>query len=207
MAGAMRVPAQQRREMLMAAGVEIARVEGGRAVTLARVAEACGVSKPIAYRLFDSLADLLTQMERQIVSGYEKVVLDALEAARRNGASPVELLSVLARTYVDHSVGAGAVYDTVSAARAATEEVEDHFFEVPEAFSSVCREMFGAPAGEEIALLAMFQGAADSLVTAIQAGAIEQAAAVDHLVTLFSPLVSTESVPTESVPTELGARS
>lgn len=193
MSGSTRLPAAQRREMLVAAGVEIARAEGGRAVTLARVAEAGGVSKPIAYRLFDSLADLLTRMERQIVTGYEAVVLEALEDAQRAGASPTELLSVLARTYVDHSLGAGAVYDTVSAARAATEEVEDHFFEVPEAFSWVCREMFGAPAGEEIALLAMFQGAADSLVTGIQAGAIEHDAAVDHLIALFAPLVPAAS--------------
>lgn len=189
---ATRVPATQRREMLVAAGVEIARAEGGRAVTLARVAQACGVSKPIAYRLFDSLADLLTQMQRQVVAGYETVVSDALDESRRAGASPVELLEVLARTYVGYSVGAGAVYDTVSAARAATEEVEEHFFEVPESFSLVYREMFGVPAGDETALVAMFGGAADHLVVAIQAGAIEQEAAVDHLVALFAPLLPTE---------------
>lgn len=191
---ATRVPAARRREMLVAAGVEIARVEGGRAVTLARVAEACGVSKPIAYRLFDSLADLLTQMERQIVADYETVVADALHEAQREGASPAELLEILAQTYVGYSLGEGAVYDTVSAARAATEEVEDHFFEVPETFILLCREMFGVPAGGETALLVMFQGAADSLVTAIQAGAVEQEAAVDHLVALFAPLARTTSV-------------
>ncbi|MEU6136902.1 TetR/AcrR family transcriptional regulator [Nocardioides sp. NPDC047086] len=186
---ATRVPATQRREMLVSAGVEIARAEGGRAVTLARVAEACGVSKPIAYRLFDSLADLLTRMDRQVVAGYETAVADALDDARRAGATPAELLEVLARTYVGHSLGAGAVYDTVSAARTATEEVEEHFFEVPESFSRLCREMFAVPAGDETALLAMFQGAADNLVTAVQAGAVEQNAAVAHLVALFTPLV------------------
>ncbi|MBC7275652.1 TetR/AcrR family transcriptional regulator [Nocardioides sp.] len=188
MSGSTRLPAAQRRELLVAAGVEIARAEGGRAVTLARVAEACGVSKPIAYRLFDSLTDLLTLMERQVVADYEAAVIGALEDARRDGASPAELLSVLARTYVDHSLGAGAVYETVSAARAATEEVEDHFFEVPDAFSRIW-EMLGLPAGEETALLTMFLGAADNLVTAIQAGVIEQDAAVDRLVALFAPLV------------------
>ncbi|MFJ9388443.1 TetR/AcrR family transcriptional regulator [Nocardioides sp. NPDC101246] len=188
---ATRVPATQRREMLVTAGVEIARAEGGRAVTLARVAEACGVSKPIAYRLFDSLADLLTQMERHVVAGYETVVDDALDDAMRSGASRAELLEVLTRTYVSHSLGAGAVYDTVSAARAATEEVEEHFFEVPESFARFCRDNLGLPAGDETAVLAMFQGAADNLVLAIQAGAVEQAAAVDHLVALFAPLTST----------------
>lgn len=187
---ATRIPATQRREMLVAAGVEIARAEGGRAVTLARVAEACGVSKPIAYRLFDSLADLLTQMERQVVAGYETVVSEALDDAQRSGSSRAELLEVMARTYVGHSVGVGAVYDTVSAARTATEE---HFFEVSESFSRVCRESFGVPAGDETALLAMFHGAADNLVVAIQAGAVEQEAAVNHLVALFAPLMSTDS--------------
>jgi AcrR family transcriptional regulator len=191
--GSTRLPATQRREQLVAAGVELARAEGGRAVTLARVAEACGVSKPIAYRLFDSLTDLLTRMERQVVADYEAAVIGALEDARRDGASPAELLSVLARTYVDHSLGAGAVYETVSAARAATEEIEEHFFEVPEAFSRIWREMLGLPAGEETTLLTMFLGAADNLVTAIQAGVIEQDAAVDRLVALFAPLVPTVS--------------
>ncbi|MEU0317055.1 TetR/AcrR family transcriptional regulator [Nocardioides sp. NPDC006273] len=189
MSGSTRLPAAQRREMLVAAGIEIARAEGGRAVTLARVAEAGGVSKPIAYRLFDSLTDLLTRMERQVVAAYETAVIGALEDARRDGASPVGLLSVLARTYVDHSLGAGAVYETVSAARAATEEVEAHFFEVPEGFSRIWREMLGLPSGEETALLTMFLGAADNLVTAVQAGVIEQEGAVDRLVALFAPLV------------------
>lgn len=192
MSGATRVPAAQRREMLVAAGVEIARAEGGRAVTLARVAEACGVSKPIAYRLFDSLADLLTQMERKVVADYDTVVLAALSDARRAGAAPADLLDVMTRTYLRYSVGEGAVYDTVSSARSATEEVEEHFFEIPESFSEVWKEIFGATTDDQTAILAMFQGAADNLVLAIQADAIEQKAAEDHLIALFTPLVTTQ---------------
>lgn len=39
----------------------------------------------------------------------------------------------------------------------------------------------------------MFLGAADNLVTAIQAGVIERDAAVDRLVALFAPLVPAAS--------------
>lgn len=176
------------------AGVEIARVEGGRAVTLARVAEACGVSKPIAYRLFDSLADLLMQMERRVVAEYEAVVARALEVAQASGASRRELLEALARSYFDHSLGDGAVYDTVSAAHAATVDAEEHYFELPESFLQLGREVLGLPVGSEAALVVMFQGAADNLVAAVVAGVLEQAAAVDHLVALFAPQLPAQPI-------------
>ncbi|MFD6134129.1 TetR/AcrR family transcriptional regulator [Isoptericola sp. NPDC060257] len=181
-----RVPAAARRTMLVAAGIEIARAEGGRAVTLARVAEACGVTKPIAYRLFGSLADLLLQMERHVVAGYETVVSDALDRAAARGASRPELLDVLARAYVEHSLGAGEVYDTVSAARTAAEDVEQHVFELPGSAPRLA-EVLGIPAARATGVLVMFLGAADNLVAAVQAGLLDRDAAVDHLVALFAP--------------------
>ncbi|MEU2199220.1 TetR/AcrR family transcriptional regulator [Isoptericola sp. NPDC019482] len=189
-----RVPAAERRAMLVAAGVEIARAEGGRAVTLARVAEAGGVTKPIAYRLFDSLADLLLQMERHVVAGYETVVTEALERAAARGVSRPEVLEVLARTYVDHSLGAGEVYDTVSAARTAAQDVEQHVFELP-ASAPRLAEALGVPAGRETGMLVMFLGAADNLVAAVQAGVLDRDAAVDHLVALFAPQLPAGDAP------------
>ncbi|MFI2102797.1 TetR/AcrR family transcriptional regulator [Isoptericola sp. NPDC019693] len=181
-----RVPAAERRAMLVAAGVEIARAEGGRAVTLARVAEATGVTKPVAYRLFDSLADLLLQMERHVLAGYETVVTGALERAAARGASRAELLGVLAAAYVDHSLGAGEVYDTVSAARTAAEHVDQHVFELP-ASAPQLAEALGIPPDRRTGTLVAFLGAADNLVAAVQAGVLDRDTAVDHLVALFAP--------------------
>lgn len=190
MAAVKRVPAAERRRMLVEAGIGIARSEGGRAVTLARVAEACGVTKPIAYRLFGSLPTLLAQMERHVVAGYEAVVAEALERAAAEGATRREALDALARAYVRHSLGEGAVYDTVAAARTAAESAEVPVFALPDSYRTVAREVFGVPAGREAPVLAMFLGAADNLVAAVQAGLVAPEAAVDHLADAFAPLLS-----------------
>ena len=172
--------------MLVAAGVEIARAEGGRAVTLTRVAEACGVTKPIAYRLFDSLTDLLAQMERHVLAGYETIVTQALDHAEETGAAQAELLEVVASAYVNYSLGEGAVFDAVSAARTAAEGAEEHTFELPDSYLRFANAL-GVPPGRATGLVVMFVGAADALVEAIQAGVLDRETAIGHLVALFVP--------------------
>lgn len=182
-----RVPAEQRRDMLVGAGIEIARAEGGRAVTLARVAEACGVSKPIAYRLFDSLADLLVQMERRVVDGYVRVVTEALTDAVKVGAGRAERLAVLVESYVDHSLGEGAVFDAVSGARAAAEGTKEHLFELPDPLVDLGAGVFGLAREQAVPLVIMFQGAVDYLVVGVEAGAVSREAAIAHVIDLFTP--------------------
>lgn len=186
---ATRVPSTERRQMLVEAGIEIARTQGGRAVTLARVAEACGVSKPIAYRLFDSLTDLLVHMERHVVAEYEAVVINSLANADTTEASRRQRLATVTSAYIHHGLGAGAVYDTVLAARIATEDASENFYEFPDAFLALARDHLGVPEGQEIPVLAMFQGAADYLVKAVEAGVLGADAAIDHLLALFAPYI------------------
>lgn len=187
-----RVPAAERQVMLVDAGIEIARTEGGRAVTLARVAEACGVTKPIAYRLFANLPDLLAHMQQQVLAGYETVIAHTLERATASGASRTELLEALSRTYVEHSLADGAVYDTVSAALAAAATAEEPPLALPDSYLTLARDLFGLPPGQEAAVAAMFHGAADNLVTTVQAGLVTSEDAIAQLTSLFAPLLPSE---------------
>lgn len=174
--------------MLVAAGIEIARAEGGSSVTLTRVAKACGVTKPIAYRLFVDLPDLLEQMQQQVLAGYEAVIMQALNQAKAAGARRAELLGVLARTYVEHNLADGAVYDTVSAALAATVAAEEPSFTLPDSYLALARDLFGLPAGQETTAVVMFLGAADYLVAAVQTGRVSSQDAIAQLTRLFEPL-------------------
>lgn len=190
-----RIPAAEREAMLVEAGIEIARAEGGRSVTLARVAEACGVTKPIAYRLFADLPDLLAQMQQRILAGYEAVIAQALRRAMASGASRAELLEVLSRTYVEHNLADGAVYDTVSAALAATAAAEEPLLTLPDSYLALARDLFGLPAGQETAAVAMFLGAADYLVAAVQTGLVTSQDAIAQLTSLFAPLLAPQEQP------------
>lgn len=183
----MRVSSEQRRRMLVSAGIEIARTDGGRAVTLARVAEAGGVSKPLAYRLFDSLADLLLQMERQIIAQYEAVMLEALARGTAAALPGRDLLALLAGSYVDHSLGVGAVFDTVSSARVATQPMAEHSLELPHQFILAMADTLALTHDAATAYVTMFTGAADSLVVAVEAGLVTREDAIGHLVALFAP--------------------
>lgn len=194
MGGRDRVPAVQRRVMFVEAGIEIARAEGGRAVTLARVAEACGVTKPIAYRLFTGLTDLLGQMHERIVEGYETTIREELEGAAARGTSGRRLLEVLVRYYVGHSLGAGAVYDTVTAALAATVPAVEPRLVLPRIYPSLARELFHVSERQETAVTVMFLGAADHLVSAVQTGALSRADAVEQLTDLFATYLDAEVV-------------
>lgn len=184
-----RIPSAQRRAMMISEGIEIVRNEGGSAVTLTRVAEASGVSKPIAYRLFDSLEDLLRKMEERILDAYETALLSDLVRARTRGATDEELLEIVARSYVNYGLNEGSVYDTILAARI-SHKAETRMFDLDASILPLLAECTGAREEALAPLVAMFVGAADYLVAAVQAGRFTEYEAVQHLITLFSPQVA-----------------
>ena len=182
-----RVAAPERRQMLIQAGIDIARREGGRAVTLARVAEECGVTKPIAYRLFDSLADLLYQMGRQVLAGYMAVLDEELDQAREEQASRSDVFRRLTRAYLEHGMGEGAVFDVIAAAHTATvvaTDAEHARYEMPDShrFASAVWDLSER---ELTAQVIMFDGAADALILALHAGILDLDESVEQMTRLF----------------------
>ena len=59
-----RLPRDERRRQLLETAAAIVRAEGTDALTLARVAEQAGVTKPVAYEHFETRAGLLVALYR-----------------------------------------------------------------------------------------------------------------------------------------------
>ena len=72
-----RLPRNDRRAQLLSVALEIVRAEGTDALTLARVAEQAGVSKPIAYTHFSTRSGLLAALYEHL----DRMQTDALKQA------------------------------------------------------------------------------------------------------------------------------
>ncbi len=71
----------ERRAQLLATALEIARTEGPNALTLGRLAERAGVSRPVAYQHFETRAGLLMQLYSDIADRQHRTLREALSKA------------------------------------------------------------------------------------------------------------------------------
>ncbi|HLS92057.1 MAG TPA: hypothetical protein VK015_00920, partial [Microbacterium sp.] len=124
-----------------------------------------------------------------IDADYEALIADALRRAAAAGAPQAGLLGVLARTYIEHSLGDGAVYDTVTAALAAAAPADDRPLALSDSQLALARDLFAQSAERGPVAIVMFLGAADALVDAVRDGLVEREDAIAHLVDLFLPLL------------------
>ncbi|WP_244858013.1 TetR/AcrR family transcriptional regulator [Agromyces archimandritae] len=187
-----RLSAAERRRRLIDAGVAIAREEGGASVTLARVAARTGVTKPIAYRHFGTLPDLLAALHEAILDRYGQVVREALDAA---GSRPRERLAAIARAYITHGLGEGAAYDAVTAARIVAGGPAEPDFVVPERLEQVFVDAFDLDGDRAAPLIVMFIGAGDGLVESVNAGVLSTELAIASLVDLFGRMLAEPGAP------------
>lgn len=112
---------EQRRQQLLATALTIVRSEGTDALTLGRLAEAAGVSKPIAYEHFGTRAGLLLALFRQFDDKTAKAIKD--ELARRPDAGLDEIIALIATAYVGCYVSAGTAFGDILDTLSATEEM------------------------------------------------------------------------------------
>src|SRR5262249_20061763 len=93
-----RLPHEERRTQLLDTAAAIVRSEGADALTLARVAEVAGVTKPIAYDHFETREGLLRALFRRLDDQQAEAALLVFEAE----ADTLEKASdILAQSYVD----------------------------------------------------------------------------------------------------------
>lgn len=184
-----RFAAAQRREQLLEVATDLARRDGTGSLTLARVAQAAGVSKPVAYQHFGTLAGLLAAMYERIGAQYEAAVIAPL-AERARGADRHHALRALCAAYVDHGLGPGAVHDEVGAALQALDPGDRTArTDVADRYSGLISGVFGIPEEQAYRLSVAFLGSADRLCEAVLAGRMSRDLAVGTLVDLFSPAV------------------
>src|SRR5918998_4556362 len=82
-----------RREQLLDAAVGIVREQGADGLTLVTLAEAAGVSRPIAYDHFGTRAGLLLALYRRLEERHRAAVAEALRTAPPSAAAVAQVMS------------------------------------------------------------------------------------------------------------------
>jgi AcrR family transcriptional regulator len=110
-----RMSKEERRSQLLQTALEVIREEGTEALTLARLAERAGVTKPITYEHFGTRSGLLIAL----FSNYDdKTTAAVREALSTKGETLEGVASILSTSYIDTCLLMGpevrAVYNSLS---------------------------------------------------------------------------------------------
>ncbi|ELY6274166.1 TetR/AcrR family transcriptional regulator [Cronobacter muytjensii] len=168
-----RLSRDKRHIQLMTVAWEIIRDEGTEALTLGRLAERAGVTKPVVYDHFTSRSGLLAALYREYEQRQNRKMDEAIA---RTTPELAPLASVIADAYIECVLLQGREMPNVMAALTGTPELEKLRQEYACDFIAKCRTLFapfrGADALRDAALWAMF-GAAEGLSWAVTIGAID----------------------------------
>ncbi|MBF8723814.1 MULTISPECIES: TetR/AcrR family transcriptional regulator [Pseudomonas] len=176
-----RLSREDRRRQLLDMAWQLVREEGTDALSLGRLAEQAGVTKPVVYDHFETRTGLLAALYEE----YDARQTAMLEAALTAGEATLEgRAGVIAAAYVDCVMSQGREIPGVSAALAGSPELESlkRAYEGP--FLEKCRQALApfAPTGTVgTAGLRVLVGAADALSLAAAAGELEPGAAKREL--------------------------
>lgn len=177
-----RLSRQERYVQLVDVAWQIVREEGTEALTLGRLAERAGITKPVVYDHFTSRSGLFAALYREY---------DLRSTARMDEqisqTEPVleKLAAVIADAYIECVLLSGREMPTVIAALSGTPELEQLRLEYATTFTEKCRMLFTPFCADHTlqspALWAML-GAAEGLSWAVAIGKINAQEAKDELV-------------------------
>lgn len=189
-----RIPASRRREQLLAVALAMVRETGAGSLSLARVAEAGGVSKPIAYHHFGTLPGLLGELYERVCAEYETNIVARL-AARPEPEDPTSALRDLSEAYVRCSLECGALRDEIGAALVTVEGTDSTRASTIDRYAGIVAGAFGLDPARSSRLALAFVGAADRLCEATIASRLSPEEAIDTLVELFAPQLTSRPSP------------
>lgn len=177
-----RMAKEERRRQLMETALAIVREEGTEALTLARLAERAGVTKPIAYEHFGTRAGLLIALFRD----YDDRATLAVRTALASGGNTLEdVASIMSAAYIDTCLSMGPEVSAIFDALSASEETGDFRRSFREFLVSEFRRAFapfvklsGRPGK---AILLGIVGAAETLAEEAAAGRASRGEAVAAL--------------------------
>ena len=177
-----RMTKEERRRQLLETAFQIVRQEGTDALTLARVAERAGVTKPIAYEHFGTRSGLLIAMYQDYD---ERQTLAMREALEKEGETINDVTSILSAAYIDCAVSAGPEYGAITAALQGSGEMERLLQECRDSFAGECGKAFEpfvkkTQDQNRSALIAII-GAAEFLSQAAAQGRLSRDEAVNSL--------------------------
>jgi AcrR family transcriptional regulator len=176
-----RLSREERHRQLLDVAWLLIREEGTEALTLGRLAEQAGVTKPVVYDHFGTRPGLLAALYQEFDARQTALMDSALQASEPTLAGRA---AVIASSYVDCVLLQGREIPGVIAALAGSPELEKIKREYEAAFIEKCRIVLapfaGAGAIASAGLWAML-GAAEALSYAAATGEITAAQAQDEL--------------------------
>lgn len=185
-----RLSREERLRQLLDISWTVIRDEGTDALTLGRLAERAGVTKPVVYDHFGTREGLLTALYRDFDARQTATMTAALEAGAPTAADRAR---IIAACYVDCVAAQGREIPGVLAALAGSPELAALKRDYQRAFLATCRQLLGpfAPGGDLPAagLWAML-GAADALSDAAVAGDLTTAEAQAELRRILLDLIA-----------------
>lgn len=168
-----RLSRDERRRQLLDVAWQLVREEGTDALSLGRLAEQAGVTKPVVYDHFETRTGLLVALYQEYDARQSHMFEQALLRSEPNLASRAW---VIAEAYIDCVMSQGLEIPGVSAALAGSPEMEALKRAYEQPFMDRCREAlvgFSPSGAVGAAGMRLLVGAADALSQAAAAGELE----------------------------------
>jgi AcrR family transcriptional regulator len=177
-----RLSRDERHVQLLETAAAIVRSEGADGLTLGRVAEEAGVSKPIVYDHFETRGGLLKELYQRIDEQQTEAARAALDSQARDleGAA-----AILAEAYVDCVLHIGREFGAITAALSASAELEEVLSAGRQRYAEsflTALERFTSPLEDQaIPVMLGVIGAAEALAREASAGRLGRLEAVTAL--------------------------
>ncbi len=184
-----RLARRDRHRQLLDVAWWVVRENGTDALTLGRLAEQAGVTKPVVYDHFGTRSGLLAALYHEY-DARQSALLDAALAA--SAPTLAEQAAVIASSHIECVLSGGREITDVTAALAGSPELERVRRECEVAFMEKCRAVLAPFAGDGTitpADLRAMLGAAEALSHAAATGEINAVQAQDVLVATIIALV------------------
>ena len=184
-----RLSRADRQRQLLDVAWRLVRKEGSEALTLARLADQAGVTKPIVYDHFITRSGLLAALYKDFDARQMAVINAAIEASEPELESRAQ---VIASSFVECVLLQGREIPGVSAALSGSPELERIKRECEGKFLDKCRavlEPFAGTKGIGQAGLRAMLGAAEALSNAAATGEISPGEAKDELLASIVAMV------------------
>ncbi len=185
-----RMSREDRSRQLIDTSREILRIDGADALTLGRLADRAGVSRPVVYDHFKTRNGLLKALFEDFDRQRAIILQNALACSEPNLADRAR---VIAKTFIDCVFAEAQEIPGVSAALLGSPEMEECWQGYQQRFTAQCRAELQQFAGDgsirEATLWAML-GAAGTLSDAVVRRAIGRENAEEELIGIISSSVS-----------------
>ena len=186
-ASARKLPREARRDQLLDTAMAIVREDGTDSLTLGRLAERAGVSKPVAYDHFATRDELMIALYRRID---ERQVAALVEALRQLPQRLDAVAQAMAAAYVHCSTSIGPEWHALSAALKGSGQMEAVQRELVEGYVALYREALApfAPAATPESLhlrCVAIVGAGEAICVGILRGEVDADRATEELARLI----------------------